>query len=283
MRLSIYMNIHICKICNNLLTHKHLSKHNLTTKEYYDRYILKSDNIKCKCGNFLAFQDLNRGYRQFCSRTCAMSYKIRHPHTTETKTKIKEAHTGRTKLNYEYLKQCSIRMSGQNNPGSKLNRYINHDKWKSVDNLVSKKLKERIEQGTFTPCITNSWANSRVKLDIGNGKLYRSSWDAAFQILNPTCEYEKIRIPYLSPKDNTKHIYIVDFVDETRKIIYEIKPLSNKNTDINSTKSQFASKWAIDNKYAYVIIDDIWFKSNANRIDYMKYNKKIYSGMKQFL
>lgn len=89
----------------------------------------------------------------------------------------------------------------------------------------SKKIKELIASGKFTPCITNSWANSKCKLLHVNNyeKFYRSSWDAAFQILNPDFEYEKLRIKYIG-EDNKEHNYIVDFINDDKKILVEIKP-----------------------------------------------------------
>jgi hypothetical protein len=148
----------------------------------------------------------------------------------------------------------------------------------------SKTMKEKIAKGEFTPCVTNSWANSRCKLEIdGFNKKYRSSWDAAFQILNPNCEYEKIRIPYISPEDNDWHNYITDFVDEDNKIIYEIKPDKLQETEVNKAKAKYAVKWTKENNYQYIIISNKWFKENSYKINFDKYDEKIFKGMKQFL
>jgi len=145
-------------------------------------------------------------------------------------------------------------------------------------------MKEKIKNGEFTPCITNSWANSKCRLKIeGFNKFYRSSWDAAFQILNPDCEYETLRIQYISPKDNQKHNYIVDFIDRENKIIYEIKPESNKDNEIVKAKENAAKIWCEENNYKFKFISNDWFKENANKIIYEKYDDKIKKGMKQFL
>jgi hypothetical protein len=155
---------------------------------------------------------------------------------------------------------------------SKINSSIKH----------SASIKKRISDGSFTPCITNSWASSRCKI-YADGKFYRSTWEAVFHILNPMCEYEKIRIPYISPIDNKEHIYMVDFVNFHDRIIYEIKPNSNIHNKVVEAKTESASGWSASNQYKYVIISNEWFMQNAPKIDYTLYDPKIKTGMKQFL
>ena len=146
----------------------------------------------------------------------------------------------------------------------------------------SKKMKQLIKEGKFTPHITNSWANSRCKLKVlGFDKLYRSSWDAAFQILNPNCQYEKLRIEY--SVGNKTRIYIVDFIDTENKIIYEIKPNACKDNSINILKEEAALNWCKQNNYKYESINDEYFLKNAKKINFKKYDAKIRRGMQQFL
>jgi len=145
-------------------------------------------------------------------------------------------------------------------------------------------MKNKILMGEFTPCVTNSWANSRCKLIInGYDVKYRSTWDAVFQILNPSCEYETLRIKYISPKDNKTHSYIVDFVDNVNRITYEIKPKSNRSNDVVLAKEQYLIQWCHYHGYTYSIIDDDWFSKNAHQVDYDLYDDKIRKGMGQFI
>jgi hypothetical protein len=63
-----------CKICNENIQLNvfgiHLKKyHNLTTKEYYLRYV--DNNNKCYCGNEKHFLGINKGYSKYCSCKCA--------------------------------------------------------------------------------------------------------------------------------------------------------------------------------------------------------------------
>jgi hypothetical protein len=145
-------------------------------------------------------------------------------------------------------------------------------------------MKKKIKAGEFTPCITNSWANSRCKISFnGVDKIYRSTWDAAFAILNPELLYEHTRIIYYSNKTNKNRVYITDFTDINNKVVYEIKPKCNINSKDFMDKYKSAIEWCNDNGYEYSLISEQWFSDNAYKIDYTLYDKKIYKGMRQFL
>lgn len=132
----------------------------------------------------------------------------------------------------------------------------------------SETMKLKILRGEFTPCITNSWTKwkSKVILSDNSIKKFRSTWDATFWYLNQDTKYEKIRIPYFD-SENKQHIYIVDFVDEQNKILYEIKPDALKENSINQCKFNVANKWCFENNYQFKIISDEWFKENARDIN----------------
>jgi len=271
-----------CKICGEKFATigRHLKKHKINTKDYYDMYILKDISEKtCKmegCNNITNFN--GNGYRELCSQACV----VKKAHSVESILKVKA--TWKKLLNSEkgtqLKKDRSERQTGKNN--TRFNR--SEEDWKKSYKKQSISIKEKIKNGEFTPCVTNSWANSKCCLQIdGFDKFYRSSWDAAFQILNPDCEYETLRIQYISPKDNQQHSYIVDFIDNENKIIYEIKPDSNKNDEIVKAKEHAAKLWCKENNYIFKFISNDWFKKNANKIEFEKYDNKIKKGMKQFL
>jgi len=142
-------------------------------------------------------------------------------------------------------------------------------------------MKKKISEGSFTPCITNSWTKWSAYVNINNQcRKFRSFWEASFFVLNTNLEFEKIRIPYTY--NNQIHSYIVDFVDMTNKILYEIKPNSTKTNELNQIKFSAAHDWAKINGYSFKIISDDWFKQNAKTIDYTNH-PQLYSSMKQFL
>ena len=66
----------ICKICNREIGSKgfdsHLRKHNITNKEYYDKYVKKESDGLCKiCGKPTTFFGAVRGYGVYCGPKCA--------------------------------------------------------------------------------------------------------------------------------------------------------------------------------------------------------------------
>lgn len=125
----------------------------------------------------------------------------------------------------------------------------------------SNRMKTKILNGTFTPCVTNSWCKSRI--DILNIHA-RSSWEAGFKVLNPHMAFERIRIPYTINGNN--RTYIVDFVDEAAKKLYEIKPLSKIDEEINIIKANAAIAWAKHNGYTYNIIDETYFSEHKETL-----------------
>jgi len=112
-------------------------------------------------------------------------------------------------------------------------------------------LKQRIKDGIFTPR-NNHWKNWIVRLP--DGIKYRSRWEWAFHLENPTFEYESIRIPYkINGKDR---IYIIDFYDPYQKICYEIKPSTEIDKEINVLKFEQAMKYCSKNQMSFRIITE---------------------------
>jgi endogenous inhibitor of DNA gyrase (YacG/DUF329 family) len=66
-----------CKICGRKFDNKtwpsvHLHSHNTNMKEYYDKFIKKKNEGKCKeCGKNTNFSRTLMEYRPFCSHNCA--------------------------------------------------------------------------------------------------------------------------------------------------------------------------------------------------------------------
>lgn len=88
----------ICKICNKevfsykgLATHLRCS-HKLDTKTYYDTYLLKNNEDKCiECGKPCNFENLSKGYYNFCSKSCVSKhFPSNNFSKEETKNKIRE-------------------------------------------------------------------------------------------------------------------------------------------------------------------------------------------------
>jgi hypothetical protein len=195
---------------------------------------LKNVNKKCfieGCNNrrkFIGFRTKRTeyGFQKYCSKKC------------------------------EYL-SISIRQSGKNNTCHRMT----NQSFESMCSKNSEKMKMKISTGEFTPCITNSWSCSKTELYL-NEKLYqyRSSWEAFFHLCNPHLEYETIRIPYFYKNKN--HNYIVDFVYNDNKRIYEIKPKRCFKNSRVSIKKHYAEIWCENNGFKLIVVSDDWFEIN---------------------
>jgi hypothetical protein len=229
----------------------------------------------------LLTDSIHTGYRKFCSKKCSVKNALfisnKTPKTEESKLKQKNAFNKflKTLKGKKYLKNMSNARKGKNNP------YFNQSEEtkKQTKEKLSRILKNKIKNGEFTPQITNSWCHSRIEI---HEIPFRSCWEAAFYILNPNLEYEKIRIPYIDENGNEK-IYITDFLNHIDKKIYEIKPKSVKNTLKNILKEKAAIEWCNNNGYEYICISDEFFVENAHKINYNLYESKLKKSMKQFL
>lgn len=63
-----------CKICNREVQKlaSHLKNHNITAKDYYDKYIKSNNEGFCEyCGKPTEFLSLSHGYKKTCGHSCA--------------------------------------------------------------------------------------------------------------------------------------------------------------------------------------------------------------------
>lgn len=159
------------------------------------------------------------------------------------------------------------------------NKKYNISNKKETREKISKKLKEKISKGEFTPDITNSWCHSRVEIELNN-KIYkfRSSFEALYWLQFQNLSYETLRIPYVFNNEN--HTYILDFIDYSKNIIYEIKPSSLVEDEKNKAKFYYAQKWCEENNYIFKIITEEEIKQNLDSLTHrelqiIKENRKL--------
>lgn len=67
---------YICKICNKEISSHglgmHIKWHNLTKKEYYDKFLKKENEGIClRCGKETNFINIHSGYFKYCSCECS--------------------------------------------------------------------------------------------------------------------------------------------------------------------------------------------------------------------
>lgn len=56
------------------LSHHLKSFHCMTSQEYYDKHHGKTQCLNCR--EFTSFKNLNEGYRKYCNKSCATSYRM---------------------------------------------------------------------------------------------------------------------------------------------------------------------------------------------------------------
>ena len=123
-----------CLICNKdfgerYIPGSHFKTHNITGKEYYDKFLKKSDEGICQnCGSNTKYHGkISRGYSRYCSRTCwlktdthreivrnTMKNKIWR---TESKEKLANYRRGKIQSKESIEKQHATRkLNGSNRP-----------------------------------------------------------------------------------------------------------------------------------------------------------------------
>lgn len=80
----------VCEICGKLINRNfnvHLSKeHNISSKEYYDRFLKKEEDGFClNCHKETKFININEGYRKYCSKNCLYNSSSRIDKIKRTK------------------------------------------------------------------------------------------------------------------------------------------------------------------------------------------------------
>ncbi|MEG1009268.1 MAG: hypothetical protein RSF67_05585, partial [Clostridia bacterium] len=223
---DIRNNKYLYQGIKNHKIYEKLNKHFDSDQELYD-YLNPSDKI-CRnkfCDKIRKFDRFTIGYKDFCCAEC----------------------------NNIWL---SYSRTGDNNPCHSMSE----DTKLNAAKIISAKLKAKIKSGEYTPKVTNSWCHSKHEIVINNKKInVRSSWEAFFYVLNPHLDYEKLRVQYIF--EGIEHNYIVDFIDYKNKIVYEIKPNSLIDNNINTLKINALNNWCVVNNYKLFIISEDYFKN----------------------
>lgn len=130
-------------------------------------------------------------------------------------------------------------------------------------------MRERILNGTFTPNSNNR--NTHWQSTYGS-KSYRSSWEALYQYFYPMALYENLRIEY--SYNNKKLVYIVDFIDHTRKVVCEVKPTELLTDKKTQCKLESLRTWAADNDYTVELFTLNSILSLEEPVDFTLFDEK---------
>lgn len=214
------------------------------------------EKVKCSyehCCSDAHFINSIKGYSNYCTfhnRSVGIAGRV-----DSQETKDKRANSNRGKFRSQETKD---KMShALKNSQALKEKMVEIRSRPDYREKISRAMKAKIADGSFTPCITNTWTHWDIDID---GKKLRSSFEAIFYIFhvlynkNLNLQYEKLRIPY--QYENNKRTYIVDFIDTISKQVYEIKPTHNLDK-IELEKQAALLKWCDINKYQYHIITNI--------------------------
>jgi hypothetical protein len=267
-----------CKICfkefKNLkaLSSHFNSKHKLSSNEYYDVFLLKEGEGKCKiCENPTSFRNLNKGYLDNCSIECRDknesinkgywkgkkqtedTIKKRIKNTNQVlkeqkrkETTLKKFNVDNPSKNSEISNKISLALKGrkikrtnewQKNiiTAKKKNGTIKHSQEtkEKITNSLNIFHQKNIDREKY---ITNS-SNTKHLTGWYKKLHFRSSLELSFLINNQnvnfeSCENKLYGIVYII--DGKSKIYYPDFTDG--QFIYEIKPYSLLNYKNNNLK-----------------------------------------------
>jgi|GEM_PF-2908176 len=267
-----------CKICNEEFKDlKSLSahinpKHGITTKNYYDTYLLEEGKNKCVvCGNETTYRGISVGYLKNCSLECRDNNKnIRHDYwkgKSQPKDMINKRVASTNQIEKQKTLEATIfdrygvtNISELNtikekisigNKGKTVNR--NHEWQEKI--IDSKRKNGTLKHNSETKSkISNSLnkfygenldrekyisTSNNVKHLSGwyNGLYFRSSLELSFLVNNnlktfSNCETKKYAVNYLVK--NKVKIYYPDYTDG--EFIYEVKPTSLLNFSLNPIK-----------------------------------------------
>ena len=128
-------------------------------------------------------------------------------------------------------------------------------------------MKNKIADGSWTPCITNTWTHWNAVVTVNRKQFkFRSSWEACFWFSNQYLEYETIRVPL-------KSSYVIcDFVDREKKIVYEIKPKSRYRKEKH--KMNAIIDWCLSNGYKFIWVNDFNILQYIDQSKFRGENKK---------
>lgn len=222
-----------------------------------------SNQNPCKmCGKPSLFLNFKQGYSIYCCGKCTSKDAARVPEESKKVAIAKRNNTmAVNKQDSNWAKEYSKKISD----GSKRFRKTEEGEIDRLRRSIT--MKEKIANGQFTPCITNSWNKWSAEV---NGKKFRSRFEAIFYVFcienNINIEYEKLRVPYLNPISKSMKNYIIDFVDNINKVAYEIKPTTLLEDNVVIEKEKAAMQWCKEHGYTFKFITEIDLKEISKHI-----------------
>lgn len=237
----------VCKICNkecknmkSLSTHIVLL-HKISTKEYYDTFLVKKNEGNCVvCNGQTSYRNMGIGYLDTCSMECRNSNKNIKRDYWKGKKQSKETIDKRIKNTNQQLKQ-------ENWEKSNLVKYgvINPSKLESVKNKISQSNKGIKKNRTV------EWQKNIINSKKKNGTLKHSN-ETKVKISNKLTEYYKDNLDrekYIATSNNVKHLsgwYNGLYFRSSLELSFLVR--NNHKTFVSCEVKKYAVNYYIDDK-----------------------------------
>lgn len=218
------------------------------------------DQIYCSCGAFKKIKKPLQVIQTCGSKQCVK--KLAHINSLDrdiSYLQTEEAKQKRVKSRswYRPSEETKAKIVESNKktwtPEKKLLQ-VEKNKANGVYERSSKKIKQKILTGQYTPKTQNRLTHKRLDSKLTGIKKYRSNWEVKFHEANPHLLYEHLRIPYLF--NNTEKVYIVDFWDPFVRLAIEVKPSSMTESPQNKAKAIALKEWCFNNNATCKIITE---------------------------
>lgn len=214
-----------CNICdmNHIFSAKfstHLkNKHNISTQEYYDKYLKNENEDICpECGNKTKFLKISQGYSKYCSFECYKNSDNVKQLRSETNLKrygVENCFQTEKVLNIIKLRDNTW----YDNRREKI-KETNLERYGVENVFSSEKIKEKIKQtnlrryGVEYNIQSSDIYSKSKKRYLYENTPFDSSWELAYYIHHKDMNYNISRningLIYFS--NNKKHIYFPDFI-----------------------------------------------------------------------
>jgi hypothetical protein len=244
-----------CLICNNEFKYlvRHLiNDHEISGKEYYDKYLKRENEGICVvCGKETVYHErLKKGYSKTCSIKCSRVILM-----NDSNYRLK-ADKNKSEISKRNWANNSKRRTDRSKLSKKLwqnDEYRNKMKSEETRNKISATIANGIKNDPQKYCVNKrtkkGWFISKK---INNKIYYQSSYEKKFiEIIendNNVVSFSKpdFSVLYLNPKDNKMHRYIPDFIvdyaDGTKRLI-EIKSNWQLEDSVVMSKARAARQY----------------------------------------
>lgn len=183
----------ICgKECSSKGISSHLRTHSINSKEYYDKYMKKENEGKCKiCGKDTSFDNIFVGYRSYCCSKCANLDPIIRAKIEQTSI---NKYGVKCNLNMKSIQDKAIKNS-QSDEAKNKRSSTNIKRYGAENPYASKEIKEKIKQNNLKNYgVEYSWQRDDVKNKIKKTSIEKYGTNSPIQSEIVKAHAKKLRV-----------------------------------------------------------------------------------------